>query len=90
MIFLKSFAAGLIAVLATAVAIAVSAIVALFLLSARNQAKDTVIGWDPVEFGRAPLAWIIFCSPSRLDSIGITAGQLLISSPCSAQFALAS
>jgi uncharacterized BrkB/YihY/UPF0761 family membrane protein len=60
MIFLKSFAAGLIAVLATAVAIAVTAIVALFLLSARNQAKDTVIGWDPVEFGRAPFAWIIF------------------------------
>jgi hypothetical protein len=60
MIVLKSFAAGLTAVLATAVAIAVSAIVALFLLSARNQAKDTVIGWDPVEFGRAPLAWIIF------------------------------
>jgi hypothetical protein len=36
------------------------AIVALFLLTARNQANDTVIGWDPVEFGRAPLAWIIF------------------------------
>jgi hypothetical protein len=60
MIFLKSIAAGLTAVLATAVAIAVSAIVALFLLSARNQANDTVIGWDMVEFGRAPLAWIIF------------------------------
>jgi hypothetical protein len=60
MIFLKSFAAGLTAVLAMAVAIAVLAIVALFLLSARNQANDTVIGWDPVEFGRAPLAWIIF------------------------------
>jgi len=60
MIFLKSIAAGLTAVLATAVAIAVSAIVALFLLSARNQTNDTVIGWDLVEFGRAPLAWIIF------------------------------
>jgi len=60
MIVLKSLAAGLIAVFATAVVIVVVAIVALFLLSARNQANDTVIGWDPVEFGRAPLAWIIF------------------------------
>ena len=60
MIFLKSIAAGLTAVLAMAVAIAVSAIVALFLLSARNRANDTVIGWDLVEFGRAPLTWIIF------------------------------
>ncbi|HEV7521857.1 MAG TPA: hypothetical protein VGP89_12230 [Candidatus Angelobacter sp.] len=60
MIFLKSIAAGLTAVLATAVVIAVVAIVALLLLTARNEANDTVIGWDPVEFGRAPLAWIIF------------------------------
>jgi hypothetical protein len=60
MIFLKSIAAGLTAVLATAVAIAVSAIVALFLLSARNQANDTVIAWDPVAFGRTSFAWIIF------------------------------
>ena len=60
MIVLKSLAAGLIAVLATAMVIAVSAIVALLLLSARNHADDTSIGWDPIEFGRAPLAWIIF------------------------------
>jgi len=60
MIVLKSLAAGLIAVLATAMVIAVSAIVALLLLNARNHTDDTSIGWDPIEFGRAPLAWIIF------------------------------
>ena len=76
MIFLKSIAAGLTAVLATAVVIAVVAIVALFLLPARNQANDTVIGWDPVEFGRAPWPGSFSCSPSRLDSIGSTAGSL--------------
>ncbi len=60
MIFLKSFAAGLIAVLATTIVIAILGIVTLLVLSARNHSEDTVIGWDPVEFGRAPLAWIIF------------------------------
>jgi uncharacterized BrkB/YihY/UPF0761 family membrane protein len=60
MIILKSLAAGLIAVFATAVVIVVVAIVALLLLNARNHADDTSIGWDPVEFGRAPFAWIIF------------------------------
>ena len=60
MIFWKSLAAGLISVLATGMAFAVSAIVALLLLSARNHSDDTSIGWDPVGFGRAPFAWIIF------------------------------
>jgi uncharacterized BrkB/YihY/UPF0761 family membrane protein len=60
MIVLKSVAAGLIAMFATAMVIIVSAIVAVILMSARNHADDTVIGWDPVEFGRAPLAWIVF------------------------------
>jgi hypothetical protein len=43
-----------------AMLIAVSAIVALWLMSARNHAEDTSIGWDPVEFGRGSFAWIIF------------------------------
>jgi len=60
MIILKSLAAGLLAVLATAVVIVILAIGALLLLSARNHAEDTSIGWDPIAFGRAPLAWIIF------------------------------
>jgi hypothetical protein len=29
-------------------------------LSAGNHREDTSIGWDPVAFTRAPLAWIIF------------------------------
>jgi hypothetical protein len=57
MIILKSLAVGLLAVLATAMTITVLAIVAL--LSAGNHREDT-IGWDPVAFARAPLAWIIF------------------------------
>jgi hypothetical protein len=60
MIVLKSVAAGLIAMFATAAAIAVLAIVAVMLMSVRNHADETSIGWDPVEFGRAPFAWIIF------------------------------
>jgi uncharacterized BrkB/YihY/UPF0761 family membrane protein len=60
MIILKSLAAGLLAVLATAIVIVVSAIGALLVLSAKNQSEDTSIGWDPIAFGRAPLAWIIF------------------------------
>jgi uncharacterized BrkB/YihY/UPF0761 family membrane protein len=60
MIVLKSLAAGLLAVLATAIAITILAIVALLVLSARNQAEDTSIGWDPIAFGREPLPWIIF------------------------------
>lgn len=59
MIILKSLAAGLLAVLAVAMVITVLAIVALLVLSARNRVEDTVIGWDPVAFGRAPLLWII-------------------------------
>lgn len=59
MIILKSLAAGLLAVLATAIVIIILAIIALLVLSARNHAEDTSIGWDPVAFGRAPLPWII-------------------------------
>jgi uncharacterized BrkB/YihY/UPF0761 family membrane protein len=59
MIILKSLAAGLIAVFATAIVIAVVAMAALLLLNARNHTDDTSIGWDPVEFGRAPFAWFI-------------------------------
>ncbi|MFL6312213.1 MAG: hypothetical protein ACJ71W_08905 [Terriglobales bacterium] len=59
MIILKSLAAGLLAVLGTAMAITVLAIAALLVLSARNHAEDTSIGWDPVAFGHAPLPWII-------------------------------
>ena len=59
MIILKSLAAGLLAVLATAIVIAISAIVALLVLSARNHSDDTSIGWDPIAFGRVPLPWII-------------------------------
>jgi uncharacterized BrkB/YihY/UPF0761 family membrane protein len=60
MIILKSFATGLLAVLATAMTITILAIVALLALSAGNHREDTSIGWDPVAFARAPLAWIIF------------------------------
>jgi uncharacterized BrkB/YihY/UPF0761 family membrane protein len=60
MIILKSFAAGLLAVLAAAILITILAIAALLVLSARNHAEDTSIGWDPVAFGREPLPWIIF------------------------------
>ena len=60
MIILKSLAAGLLAVLATGVVITILAIVALLVLSARNNVEDTSIGWDPVGFARAPLAWVIF------------------------------
>jgi uncharacterized BrkB/YihY/UPF0761 family membrane protein len=60
MIILKSLAAGLLAVLATAMVITILAIAALLVLSARNNADETSIGWDPVAFGRAPLPWIIF------------------------------
>jgi uncharacterized BrkB/YihY/UPF0761 family membrane protein len=60
MIILKSLAAGLLAVLATAIVITILAIVALWVLSARNHAEDTSIGWDPVAFGRTSFAWIIF------------------------------
>lgn len=59
MIILKSLAAGLLAVLATAIVIVILAIVALLVLSAGNHAEDTAIGWDPVAFGRAPLPWIL-------------------------------
>jgi uncharacterized BrkB/YihY/UPF0761 family membrane protein len=59
MIILKSLAAGLLAVLATAIVITILAIVALLVFSARNNSDETVIGWDPVAFGRAPLSWII-------------------------------
>jgi uncharacterized BrkB/YihY/UPF0761 family membrane protein len=59
MIILKSLAAGLLAVLATAMVISILAIAALLVLSARRNADETSIGWDPVAFGRAPLAWII-------------------------------
>jgi hypothetical protein len=55
MIILKSLAAGLIAVFATAIV----AMAALLLLNARNHPDNTSIGWDPVEFGRAPFAWFI-------------------------------
>ena len=60
MIILKSLAAGLLAVLATAMTITILSIVALLVLSAKNHRKDTSFGWDPVAFARAPLAWIIF------------------------------
>lgn len=60
MIILKSLGTALIAVVAMAMLIAVSAIVALLFMSARNDAEETSIGWDPVEFGRAPFVWIIF------------------------------
>jgi len=60
MIILKSLADGLLAVLATAMMITILAIVALLALSAGNHREDTSIGWDPVAFARAPLAWIIF------------------------------
>jgi len=60
MIILKSLAAGLLAVLATAIVITILAIGALLVLSARNHEEDTSIGWDPVTFAREPLAWIIF------------------------------
>ena len=59
MIILKSLAAGLLAVLATVVVITILVIVALLVFSARNHAEDTVIGWDPVALGHAPLPWII-------------------------------
>jgi uncharacterized BrkB/YihY/UPF0761 family membrane protein len=60
MIALKSLAAGLIAVLAMAIVVAVSAIGALLLMTAKKHADETSIGWDPIEFGRTPFAWIIF------------------------------
>jgi uncharacterized BrkB/YihY/UPF0761 family membrane protein len=60
MIILKSLAAGLLAVFATAITITILAIVAVLALSAGNHGEDTSIGWDPVAFARAPLAWIIF------------------------------
>jgi hypothetical protein len=60
MIILKSLASGLIAVLVAAIVMAVFAIVALLLLSARNHADDTSIGWDPVAFGRSTFTRIIF------------------------------
>lgn len=60
MIILKSLAAGLLAVLATAMMFTILAIVALLALSAGDHTEDTSIGWDPVAFTRAPLAWIIF------------------------------
>ena len=60
MIILKSLAAGLLAVLATVVVITILVIVALLVFSARNHAEDIAIGWDPVAFGRTPLAWIVF------------------------------
>lgn len=60
MIILKSLAVGLLAVLATAMLITILAIGALLVLSARNHAEDTSIGWDPVAFGREPLPWVIF------------------------------
>jgi uncharacterized BrkB/YihY/UPF0761 family membrane protein len=47
---------GLIAVFATAIVVVV---VAMAALNARNHPDDTSIGWDPVEFGRAPFAWFI-------------------------------
>jgi len=50
MIILKSLAAGLLAVLATAMTITILAIVAVLALSARNNREDTSIGWDPVAF----------------------------------------
>jgi uncharacterized BrkB/YihY/UPF0761 family membrane protein len=59
MTILEGIAVGLLAVLGTAMAITVLAIAALLVLSARNHAEDTSIGWDPVAFGRAPLPWII-------------------------------
>jgi uncharacterized BrkB/YihY/UPF0761 family membrane protein len=58
-IILKSLAAGLLAVLGIAMAITILAVAALLVLSARNHAEDTSIGWDPVAFGRAPLPWVI-------------------------------
>jgi hypothetical protein len=60
MIILKSLAAGLLAVFATAMTITILAIAALLVLSARNHKEGTSIGWDPVAFARTPLAWIIF------------------------------
>jgi uncharacterized BrkB/YihY/UPF0761 family membrane protein len=60
MIILKSLAVGLLAVLATAMTITILVVVALLALSAGNHSDDTSIGWDPVAFARAPLAWIIF------------------------------
>jgi hypothetical protein len=60
MIILKSLAAGLLAVLATATVITILAIVALLVLSAKNQTEDTSIAWDPIAFVRAPLPWVIF------------------------------
>jgi apolipoprotein N-acyltransferase len=59
MIILESLAAGLPAVLASAMTITILAIVALLALSAGNHREDTSIGWDPVAFAQAPLAWII-------------------------------
>ena len=60
MIILKSLAAGLLAVLATAMMFTILGIVALLALSAGNHTEDTSIGWDPVAFARTPLAWTIF------------------------------
>ena len=59
MISLKSLAAGLLAVVATAMMIVILAVAALLVLSARSNAGEISIGWDPVAFGRAPLPWII-------------------------------
>ena len=57
-VYLKSMIAGALAVLASAVAASVVAVVALIWMSSRTETGS--YGWDPVAFARTPLAWTIF------------------------------
>jgi hypothetical protein len=65
MIILKSLAAGLLAVLGTAMAITVLAIAALLVLSARNHADDTSIGWTRLRLAMRLFPGLFCCSRSR-------------------------
>jgi hypothetical protein len=57
-VYLKSMIAGALAVIISAVAVNVVAVVAIIWMSGRTE--DGSYGWDPVAFARTPLAWTIF------------------------------
>jgi hypothetical protein len=54
----KKHDCGALAVIISAVAVNVVAVVAIIWMSGRTE--DGSYGWDPVAFARTPLAWTIF------------------------------
>lgn len=57
-VYLRSMISGALAVLISAIAVNVVAVMAIIWMS--DGTEDGAYGWDPVAFARTPLAWTIF------------------------------